>query len=207
MIGFVVAAMIQSSQAAPGHRPYVQASLFASVRPAARYRILHIDQNLRGATAAIAVGGGAMVSPSIGLEGEFVYGGAISQHQFFNYTLSEDYTAENQQVLIDALLRYRPGGSSPFEFVGGGGYGRTSDRHTSVVLIDQFLRRSAQPDSASNRNAPTLSGGVDFRIRAGSRAVIVPGVRLRWLKGPPEGTYISGAGPWTLEFGMGVRVR
>ena len=80
------------------------------------------------------------------------------------------------------------------------------DRHTSVVVIDELFRKSAQADSVSNRNAPTLSGGVDFRIRAGSRAVIVPGLRIRWLKGPPEGYYFSGSGPWTIEFGMGVRL-
>ena len=114
MMWFIVATMAQQTprSAARDHRPYFQSSLFASVRPASSYRILHIDENLRGATAAVSVAGGVTVSRSVAVEGEFVYGGTVSAHQVFNYTTSEDYTAENQQFLLNALLRYRPGGSS-----------------------------------------------------------------------------------------------
>ena len=47
---------------------YLQASLFASVRPAAHVNINRIDHNLSGATGAVSIAGGAMLSPSVGIE-------------------------------------------------------------------------------------------------------------------------------------------
>lgn len=192
---------------APTHRAYVQASLFASVRPADGYRILHIDRNLSGTTVALSMAAGARVSRSLGVEGEFVYGGSIAARQVFNYTTSEAYTAENQQVLVSALLRYRAGASSGVEIVGGGGYGRSIDRHTAVTITDEAFRSSAGPDSIQTRNALTLTAGMDVRLGVAPHVALVPGVRLRWLRGLPAGHYISGAGAWTFEFGAGVRVR
>jgi hypothetical protein len=85
-----------------------------------------------------------MLSRSFALEGEVVFGGTIAAQQSYTYMFTSDYTVENQQILVNALLRFWPGGSS-FELVGRGGYGQSIDRETSRVVIDVFSRPSAQP--------------------------------------------------------------
>ena len=203
----IVAAMLQTPQrTVHAHHGYFQASVFASVRPASSVPINRVDKNLGGSTVALALSGGVMLSRSFGLEGEVVFGGTIAAHQTYNYTLSSDYTAENQQILVNALLRFRPGGSS-FELVGGGGYGHSIDRETSRVLIDEFGRRSSQPDISSARDALTFTGGADFAINVASHAALVPGLRVRWLQPLDLDANYHGVGAWTLEFGAGIRIR
>ena len=203
----IVAAMLQAPQRSlHEHRGYFQTSVFASVRPGSSEPINRIDKNLGGSTVALALSGGVTLSRSFGLEGEVVFGGTIAAPQSFIYTISEDYTAENQQILVNALLRFRPGGSS-FELVGGGGYGHSIDRETSRVVIDEFGRRSSSPDISSARNALTLTGGADFAINVASHVAIVPGLRVRWLQPQDLDANYHGVGAWTFEFGAGVRIR
>jgi len=206
----VIAALTQpSAKPVTTHRAYVQASLFASIRPAgSTLSNGRIDQNLGGTTAALSVSGGVWVSHSLGVEGEFVYAGSVTAPQVYNYGFALHYTAESQQMLLDALMRFRPTGTAAFEVVAGGGWGRNTDRETSVVEVHPPSQQVAQPDQALTRDALTLMGGTDFPLRVGAHVAIVPGVRFRWLKPLPDNVYlIGGTSSWTIEFGAGVRIQ
>jgi hypothetical protein len=207
LAGLIVAAMLQTPQrTVHEHHGYFQTSVFASVRPGSSDQINRLDKNLSGSTVALALSGGVTLSRSFGLEGEVVFGGTVAAQQSYTYMKSSEYTAENQQILVNALLRFRPGGSS-FELVGGGGYGHSIDRETSRVVIDEFGGRSSQPDISSARNALTLTGGADFAINVASHVAIVPGLRVRWLQPQDLDANYHGVGAWTFEFGASVRIR
>ena len=102
-----------ASRAAPpepsSRRGYAQALVLGSYHPVASDSYHREFPNLQGTAPALSVAAGGFMSPSLGLEGEFVYGGTVSAPQRFSYFSAEDYVAGSRDLLFNELLRYRPG--------------------------------------------------------------------------------------------------
>ena len=124
-----------------------------------------MSPNLHGTAPAVSVSAGGFLSQSIALEGEFYYGRTVSMPQNFSYFSSEDYIAGSQDLLLNELIRYRPGGRSHIEIVAGGGYARTTASQRSGVVTSSFPPQTVSvPDYSHAMNAVTLTGGIDGAI-------------------------------------------
>src|SRR5260221_14679435 len=91
-------------------RWYAQGSVLVSYQPAATASYHRVSPNLHGTVPAVSVTAGGFLSSAIALEGEFFYSRTVSMPQRFSYFSSEDYTAGSRDLLINELVRYRPGG-------------------------------------------------------------------------------------------------
>src|SRR5690349_18291420 len=121
--------LAQSPSAAPPRfRSYGFAASTISIHPGTGEPYHRIDDRLNGSTWTIGGGAGVFLTPRLGLEGEVVLGGTVSAPQEFHYTFSEQYIASNRDVLINELVRFRPGGDAAVQFVAGGGYAHTTTR-------------------------------------------------------------------------------
>lgn len=189
-------------------RGYVQGSLLLSHHSPSGATYHRVDPNLKGNAADVVLTAGGYLTPSLALEGEFVYGGRVSAGQQFRYTFNRDYVAGNRDVLITELVRYRPDGRGRLEIVAGGGYARTRDSTTSLVEFEFNGPRNSLPDEMETLHALTLTAGMDLVLPASARSAVVPSVRLRWIHRPePAGRGWNGIGSYALQFGVGVRVR
>jgi len=163
--------------------------------------------NLRGTAPAVSVSGGGFLSPSLALEGEFVYGRTVSAPQRFSYFSSEDYVAGSRDLLFNELLRYRPRGRAPAEIVVGGGYALTTVSEKSIVYRSGTPTTISHPPDRSNRqHLFTLTAGVDGAARISQRVSFTPGFRFRWIHRPDArygGTH--GIARYAVEFGAGIR--
>src|SRR2546429_346898 len=124
-------------------RGYLQGAILVSHHPPAAVGYHRVSPNLRGTVAALDVSAGGFSSRAIAVEGEFYYGRTASLPQRFSYTYSEDYVGGSRDILLDGLLRYRPGGRSRVEIVGGWGYAWTRESETSIVQTSGFPARTA----------------------------------------------------------------
>ena len=109
-------------------RGVIQGSVIVGAQPASNDTYQRVSPNLSGHALGLIAEAGAFLSKSWALEGEFVYGAPVSVHQLFSYSWREDYIAENRGVLLNELVRWKPGGNSPVEVVGGGGVAVTRAR-------------------------------------------------------------------------------
>jgi hypothetical protein len=206
---FLSAALAQTAAAPPEtrRRGYVQALVLASYHPAASDSYHRESPNLRGTAPAVSVSAGGFLSPSLALEGEFVYGRTVSAPQRFSYFSSEDYLAGSRDLLFNELLRYRPGGRAPVEIAVGGGYALTTVSEKSIVSISgNPATISHPPDRSRRQHAPTLTAGVDGTVRISGRASFTPGFRFRWIH-RPDARYgeTHGIARYAFEFGAGIR--
>ena len=171
---FLLSAALAQTAAAPPQtrrRGYVQALLLASYHPAASDSYHRESPNLHGTAPAVSVSAGGFLSPSLALEGEFVYGRTVSAPQRFSYFSSEDYLAGSRDLLFNELLRYRPGGRAPVEIAVGGGYALTTVSEKSIVSVSgNPATVSHPPDRSRRQHAPTLTAGVDGTVRISRRA-------------------------------------
>ena len=202
------AALAQTAAAAPERRRrgYAQALALASYHPKASASYHRESPNLQGTAPAVSVSAGGFLSPSLALEGEFVYGRTVSAPQRFSYFSSEDYLAGSRDLLFNELLRYRPGGRAPVEIVGGGGYALTTVSEKSIVLQTVPVTISHPPDRSRRQHAPTLTAGVDGTVRISRRVSFTPGFRFRWIH-RPDARYgeTHGIARYAFEFGAGIR--
>ena len=111
----VIAAAVLATQSPPGPafrvRGYGYASSTLSTHSGNGESYHRVEPNLDGRTWTIGGGAGAFLTPTVGLETEFVYGGLVSAPQVFHYQWSQEYTATNRDILINELVRYRAGGT------------------------------------------------------------------------------------------------
>src|SRR5215471_2634044 len=132
MMSVLVAARAQSPHpSSPRAYGFVTATL--SIHPGNGEAYHRGADNLSGTTWTLGGGEGARLTPAIGLEAEVVFAGRVSAPQKFNYTVSEEYIANNRDFLVNAILRVQAGG--PVQLVFGGGFAHTTAQHTSVVSI------------------------------------------------------------------------
>lgn len=206
---FLSASLAQTAAAPPDarRRGYVQALVHASYHPAASTSYHRESPNLTGTTAALSVSAGGFLSRSIGLEGEFVYGGTVSAPQRFSYFSSEDYLAGSRDLLFNELVRFRPGGRASVELVAGGGYALTTVSEKSIVSTSGNPATISHPPDRSRRlHALTFTAGLDGTVRISRRASFTPGFRFRWIH-RPDATFgeTHGIARYAFEFGAGIR--
>jgi hypothetical protein len=137
------------------HRFFAYGSGVLSHHPANGASYYHVADNLGGQTWAIAGGAGAFLTPSIGLEGEFVLGGLVSAPQVFSYSYRTEYIAQNRDIVIDGLLRFRSSERSVWQFLAGGGFARTRTNTIDRVVTTSTARRRRSP--IRRRRATTAS--------------------------------------------------
>lgn len=214
--GPLLLTVVLASRPAPpepsSRRGYVQALVLASYHPAASNSYHRESPNLHGTAPAVSVSAGGFLSPSLALEGEFVYGGTVSAPQRFSYFSSEDYLAGSRDLLFNELLRYRPGGRAPVEIAVGGGYALTTVSETSIVSQSGSPTTGSPgtilhpPDRSRRLHAPTLTAGLDGTVRISERASFTPGFRFRWIH-RPDARYgeTHGIARYAFEFGAGIR--
>lgn len=195
-------------QAARVRRGYVQGTVLLSHYPPAPIGYHRVSPNLEGRAPAVSLSGGGFVTRSIGLEGEVLYGREVKRPQRFSYFTSEDYVAASRDLLINELLRYRPGGRARFQILAGGGYARTTAAQRSKVVTFGFPPITSNvPDASYSYHSFTLTGGVDGAIPLSARLALVPAFRVRWISRPDATTSESqGIGNYALQFGAGLRV-
>jgi hypothetical protein len=206
----LLAAADQQTAPAPTHRRgYVQSALIVTAQRASSETYHRVSPNLSGHAIGIAIDAGGFLTPSLALEGEFVFGGAVSAPQRFSYSWSEDYVAENTDLLLNELLRWKPGGTSRFEFIGGGGVATTKARQRSIIETDPFRPGQptfALPDSTETLYALTLTGGLDAVFPINRAISVAPTFRVRWLHRPePAARGWLGVSEYVLNLGVGVR--
>jgi hypothetical protein len=210
-IGPLLLTVVLASRPVPpkpsSRRGYVQALVLASYHPKASNSYHREFPNLQGTAPAVSVSAGGFLSPSLALEGEFVYGRTVSAPQRFSYFSSEDYLAGSRDLLFNELLRYRPGGRAPVEIAVGGGYALTTVSEKSIVSTSgNPATISHPPDRSRRQHAPTLTAGVDGTVRISGRASFTPGVRFRWIH-RPDARYgeTHGIARYAFELGAGIR--
>lgn len=207
---FFLSAALAQTAAAPAEtrrRGDAQALVLASYHPVASDSYHRESPNLQGTAPAVSVSAGGFLSPSLALEGEFVYGRTVSAPQRFSYFSSEDYLAGSRDLLFNELLRYRPGGRAPVEIAVGGGYALTTVSEKSIVSQSgNPATISHPPDRSRQLHAATLTAGVDGTVRISGRASFTPGFRFRWIH-RPDARYgeTHGIGRYAFEFGAGIR--
>jgi len=208
VMSILVAARAQPAPAStPRSYGFVSAGL--SLHPGNGESYHRVDDHLHGTTWTLGGGGGAFLTPAIGLEAEVLFAGTVSAPQAFRYTNSQEYIANNRDVLINGLVRVRAGGTAAVQFVVGGGLAYTRTQHTSVVNIDSFFRRTPGPDDTPETYAgPTVTGGLDAAFAAGAHAAIGPSFRIRWMHRPAGGDVgWNGIGPLAFQIGATVLLR
>lgn len=206
---FVTAALLQPPRPVPEprRRGYAQGLVLASYHPPASESYHRESPNLRGTAPAVSVTAGGFLSPSLALEGEFVYGRSVSAPQRFSYTISEDYIAGSRDLLFNELVRYRPRGRAPVEIVVGGGYALTTVTERSIVSRG-FSGVFNLPDRSRRRHALTLTAGLDGNVRIAPRVSFTPAVRFRWIRRPDAQTGAThGIARYAFQFGAGLRFR
>jgi hypothetical protein len=196
-------------QDATARRFYAYGSTVFSYHPDNGATYHRVEDRLGGHTWTIAAGAGGFITPSIGLEGEFVFGGIVSAPQRFSYAFSTDYIAQNRDILFNELLRYRPGGRSAFQIVAGGGLARTTARMVDVVFTDSTGKKINVPDSPpATYNGLTFTGGVDVAAAVSPHVALAPTVRVRWQHRPSSDGYgWNGIGNMSFQFGASVFFR
>lgn len=208
---FLIAAVL-ASQPPPTpdrvRRGYIQGSLLLSHHPASGATYHRVDPNLSGDVAAVSVAAGGFLSPTIALEGEFVYGRLVSAPQGFHYSFNIDYVAQNRDMLINELVRYRPEGKGRLQLVAGGGYARTTTKQVSQIETEFGANPNTLPDQTVMLNTFTLTGGIDVMVPVSPRVAVAPTVRVRWIHRPePAASGWNGIGAYTFQVGIGVFVR
>ncbi len=214
MIGsLLVSAILVARQPRPQPRPrraYAQGALLFSQHPAASATYHRVDPNLSGHTWVVSGAAGRFLNPSVALEGELAYGGFVSAGQHFGYFISSDYIAQNRDLLLNEIVRYRPGGRGVFELVAGGGYARTTARSVSGVEYGFDQIRRPAPDQSTTVHSVTWTAGLDAALPTASPHVIIaPSFRFRWVHRPKpaEDAGWNGIGWYALQFGVGIRVQ
>jgi hypothetical protein len=208
VITAVLAARPQPQPAAPpARRGFVQGTFLLSYHPPATKSYHRVSPNLQGTAPAVAFTAGGFLSRAIALEGEFFYGRAVSRPQRFSYSFSEDYTAGSRDLLLNELLRYRPGGRARVEIVAGGGYVRTTTSERSIMETSGFPpQTSTPPDRSHPYTAMNLTWGVDGAIPLSARVALIPAFRFRWIRRPDATSGESlGIGNYAFQFGAGLR--
>ncbi|HEX9366529.1 MAG TPA: hypothetical protein VF921_07875 [Vicinamibacterales bacterium] len=200
----------------PIRRAYGQVSLFVSHHPANGDTYPPVDARLGGDAWTLSAGAGGWLSRSIGLEGEIVYGGLVSAPQqrrpvLTRYYFTEDYIAQNRDVLLNELVRYRPGGGGKLQIVAGSGLAVTTAREASGVSTSvpptPVYGPTQLPDLSTTLHAFTITGGLDATLPVSSRVALTPTFRLRWIRRPVGGASgWNGIGPYVFQFGVGIRI-
>jgi len=209
LVAMTIAAQAKSAQTSR-FQPYVFGSGGLSIHPGTGAEYFRVPDRLNGHTWTVGGGGGVFLTPSFGLEGEFVFAGEVRAPQEFHYSTTTSYVVHNRDILINELVRFRAGGRAALQIVGGGGLAHTTSRNTSTVFFDTFTgRRTNVPDSPTwSYNGLTLTGGLDAAVRLGDRATLAPTVRVRWLHRPPaDGLGWNGIGNLALQVGAAVFFR
>ena len=201
----------------PPHEPstrrgYVQASILVSHHPGNGATYHRVDDRLGGTALTVSAGGGGWISSSIALEGELVYGGLVSAPQQFRYAFTTDYIAQNRDLLLNELVRYRPGGASRIQIVAGGGLGITTARETDRVYTPQTPTLGPGPvpsnDFSTTVYALSFTGGLDAAFPVSSHVALGPSFRVRWVRRPEGGgSGWNGIGPFALQAGVAIQFK
>ena len=194
----------------PG-RGLIEGTAGVSVQPASSETYHRVSPNLSGQAFSISLQAGGFLSKSLALEGELVFAAPISAAQRFSYNWTEDYIAENRDVLLNELVRWKPGGASRLEFLAGGGVAVVRARKLSHTISYPFtpLRPTARiPDQSLRKYRVTLTGGVDVAVPVSRRLAFVPTFRLRWIDRPdPAIEEWNGVSAFAFQIGAGLRAR
>lgn len=187
---------------------YVQGSAFATVQPAGRAD--RVWPALSGRVAGIAAGGGRFVTRDVAVEGEFVLGRTVSLPQQFSYLWIEDYVAESRLHLVAGNVRWRPAGTSPVEFVMGGGLATSRIRKRSVVATAHSgslnMPPPVTPDRTDMDYVPHVGAGLDAPIAVNANVAVVPTFRVRCVAQKESGLAAElGVSRYSYQFGVSVR--
>jgi len=199
------AAGIATVRTDASERNYWQASITLRVQPDGEPNH-RIEPPLGGYAIGGGITVGRFVTAALAFEGEFLYGGSVSVDQAFHYTFREDYVAESREMLFNGLLRWKPRGTSPVEFVGGGGLAVVRSGRRDQTRTDEYPpRTSVLPDDLRSGYVPNLTGGVEVAARASSRTSVVSTFRIRFR---PASYFeeLAGVGSYTVFFGVGARM-
>jgi hypothetical protein len=198
--------LLLAQSPSPAHRIYAQGAFLLTDQPASSDTYHRVTPNLRGHAAGLSISGGAWFHGGLALEGEFAFSGKVSDSQEFHYTFQEYYTAENVDLLFNALLRVSPHRRSAIEGVFGGGIARTRAGFTGKFADYPGRPQFDIPDRFETVHNWTLTAGVDGMVRTGTAAIMVPSVRVRYIQRPePAGLGWTGVGAFVLQVGAGVR--
>jgi hypothetical protein len=188
---------------------YVQGILGFTTQPAATPN--HRISPPLGGTGfpGIAAAGGYFIRPSLAIEGELATG-EVSIEQGFHYSWSQEYTAALRVTTIDASVRWKPRGTSPVEFLVGGGLARITHRTRDGIEFREYPypqgSQTPMADSSWGDWVWNIKGGADVVHPRRSRAAFVASARLRWRQRNSDDEY-RGVSGLAFDFGAGLRVR
>jgi hypothetical protein len=189
-IGPLLAAMAVAAQtvsAAPANphdaRAYGFGTVALAYHPSSQVYYRDIISPVSGSGVDVIGGGGLFLTRSLGVEGEVVYGGAVSTPQF-------TFFDENvRDVMLSGLVRYRPQDTPRLQLVTGFGMAWT-----------RTWSDPPQPRNLPQRSAvPALTFGVDVVALETRHVGLAPSFRVRWLN--RELDFGPGVGRLTYQLG------
>jgi hypothetical protein len=192
-----------------GPRGYAQGALVLTIQPDGTPYHYHLSGPLGGSGVGVSGAAGYFITPSIAIEAEVLFAGEISVPQAFGYMNdSDDYTATFRAVTVNGLVRWKPGGWRPVEFVAGGGVASIRYGRRDLVRTDYFppVTRTSEPDYLVTDIVANLTGGADLVLPMRSRAAFVGSARVRWRQRSSQDDYF-GVIPIAADLGVGLRVR
>jgi hypothetical protein len=201
----VAVALLLAQNADP--RVFIQPALVVTVQPAATADH-RIAPPLGGHAVGLSLGAGGFVTPTIGVEGEFLFSGSVTTQQRFTYFWYEDFTGDTRDVAMNALLRVRPSRARWFEIVGGGGLDIVRSGRRHIVRTDTYPtppHTTPQPDHFTTYHRLNFTVGAELALPGGRRTAIVPSFRARWRDRVSTDEMYYGIGAFAMEFGVGIR--
>ncbi len=196
-----------SSTAADDSGRYIQAALMMTLQPAG-VAVHRVSPPIKGNTLGIATAAGVFVTPALAIEGELAVGRTMAMPQRFSYSSTEDFTGLSRDVLLNANVRWRPGGAKYLELIAGGGLAISTFAVRSIRVTDSFGRASTGRDQVTTSRQPALGGSLAMPLPVSPNVEIVPAFGFRWVKRSEDGlgAYI-GAGSYAYHFGANVRFK
>lgn len=196
-----------SSTAGDGSGGYIQATLMMTLQPAG-VAVHRVSPPIKGNTLGIATAAGVFVTPRLGIEGELAVGRTIAMPQRFSYFWTEDFTGQSRDVLLNANIRWRPGGTKYLELIGGGGLAISTFALRSIRVTDSFGRASTGREQITTSRRPALGGSIATPLPVSPIVEIVPAFGFRWVKRSEEGLAAHiGAGSYAYQLGASVRFK
>ncbi len=189
-------------------RVFVQPALVVTVQPEATANH-RISPPLGGHAIGFGVGAGGFVTPTFALEGEFVYSGPVRTQQRFSYSWTEDFTGETRDVMLNALMRVRPSHARWLEIIGGAGLDIVRTGRRDIVRTDMYPfppHTTPLPDYFTTYHRMSVTVGLEFPLRAGEHAALVPAFRARWRDRVSEDEAYYGVGTFAVQVGVGIRM-
>jgi len=210
LLAFLLALVPRADAQSAPPQGYIQGQLLFTIQQDGTI-YYHTSPPLGGSGfPGVSASAGFFVRPSLAIEGEVFAAPEVSLPQTFSYNWSNEYTAAFGVTTLDALLRWKPRGTSPVELVVGGGpawlrYQQRDGVHVAPAYPGPGTR-TPLPDTSFTQAVWHLKGGADLVYPLASRVAFAASFRLRWRQGTDQ-DYTYGVGTWSLDAGAGLRLR